>query len=154
MSKKTPGENSSAIGNRKTTPPNHVVRIRLVRLVFRPNRLVNLGWPCCNESRWLSRKTLGWRFASLSRRISDRLVIKSEGYVTLGWIHPGVWRDRWFEILYGRTYCYSAKLAFLISIFAGFDSGRSDLAGSAGSHGNLSLVAGLIFENSEKRWKR
>lgn len=84
MSKKIPGENSSAIGNRKTTPPNHVVRIRLVRVVNRPNRLVKLGWPCCNESRLLSRRNLGWCFACPSRKISDRLVIKSEGYVMSG----------------------------------------------------------------------
>ena len=62
-----------------------------------------------------------------------------------------------FDVTVDLKYCTVGPIAtrqnlrFLISIFDGFDSGRSDLACSAGSHGNLSPAAGLIFENRERR---
>lgn len=61
-----------------------------------------------------------------------------------------------FDVTVDLKYCTVGPIAtrqnlcFLISIFDGFDSGRSDLAVSAGSHGNLSPVAGLIFGNRER----
>ena len=61
-----------------------------------------------------------------------------------------------FDVTVDLKYCTVGPIAtrqnlrFLISIFDGFDSGRLDLAGSAGSHGNFSPAAGLIFENRER----
>ena len=62
-----------------------------------------------------------------------------------------------FDVTVDLKYCTVGPIAtrqnfrFLISIFAGFEPDRSDLSGSAGSHGNLSPTAGLIFENRERR---